>query len=67
MQHRLIELAWYIWTQVGVTAGADMMFNDSKLAMKAGHHWGAPISTWNVLLERLMRNLLKTKKKKKMG
>ena len=32
------ELAWYVRTQVGVTAGTDMMFNDPKLAMKAGHH-----------------------------
>ena len=27
---------------VGVIVGADMMFNDPKSAMKAGHHRGVP-------------------------
>ena len=45
------EPACYIRTQVGVTAGADMMFNNSKSAMKAGHHWRAPICTKNVLMD----------------
>ena len=30
--------AWYVRFQVRVTAGADMMFNDPKSAMKVGHH-----------------------------
>ena len=32
------EPARYVRTQVGVTAGTDMMFNDPKLAIKAIHH-----------------------------
>ena len=42
------ELAWYVQTQVGVTVGADTMFNDPKSAIMAGHHWGVPTSTWNI-------------------
>ena len=53
------EPAWYVQTQVGITAGADMMFNDTKSAMKAGHHWGAPTSTWNVLLDCITNNSIK--------
>ena len=32
------EPARYVRTQFGVTAGADMMFNDPTSAMKAGYH-----------------------------
>ena len=45
------ELAWYVRSQVRVTAGADMMFNDLKSAMKARHHWRAPLSTKNVFMD----------------
>ena len=40
--------------QVGVTAGADMMFNNPKSAMKAGHHRRAPINTKNVFIDRIL-------------